>query len=435
MDNHADGAFFPPVHTMGAWFGSPASWATLPVAALAVLAAGCGSAVDDRAGSVEVRDSAGVAFVVNSGADHRLSLREVLRIGVVDGDPGLQFHVVRGIAVDSTGGMWVGDTNGLRYYDEAGGYIRSLGGIGEGPGEAATGYREIWLTPGRVLATAYRTIQLFEADGEFLGSRLVFDKDQTIRPLGPADDAWLFLRKDTPPQTGRRFEMTWVVGRGPADDADFDSLFVVRGEPMVSNGFQTFFGSFFDGIPSIAADARGRIYYSHRSDYRVEVRSTDGRLVRVIERTVPRVQYDPAVRSDVEAGARSALAALAPQSLDDESVASMVADAMPPTDPAYLPALERILVAADGFIWVERADAHPRPGMRAIARRIGFVRSAWLDEWHAPLVFDLFGADGVYRGTIDLPSTFSPVAVTADRVYGTIRDELDVQYVVAFALQ
>jgi hypothetical protein len=398
------------------------------------LVAGCGAA-DRRADSMETRDSADVTFVTNSGPDHSLEVREVLRVGVVDGNPDLQFHIVRGIGVDSVGGMWIGDSNGLRYYDESGRYVRSLGGIGQGPGEAPTGYSEIRLTPGRVLATAYGSIQLFDAGGEFLGSRSTYDEGRNLQPVGPVDGSWLFLRKDTPPQIGPRFEMTWVIGRGPAIRAGFDSLFAVRGEPMVSNGFQRFFGSFFDGMPSLDADAHGRVYYSDRSDYRIEIRSPEGQLFRVIERAAPRVPYDPAVRADVETGARDAIAQLMPQSLSDETVAAMTDDAMPATDPAHLPALERILVSADGHVWAERADAHPNPGMRAVARRIGFVRSAWLDAWHAPLSFDLFAPDGDYRGTIELPSTFSPLAVTADRVYGTIRDELDVQYVVAFDIQ
>ena len=62
----------------------------------------------------------------------------------------------------------------------------------------------------------------------------------------------------------------------------------------------------------------------------------------------------------------------------------------------------------------------------------GYIPSAWLDEWRADWIFDLFDPDGSYRGTVTLPFQFTPMAVTASSVVGSITDALDVEYVVRF---
>ena len=72
--------------------------------------------------------------------------------------------------------------------------------------------------------------------------------------------------------------------------------------------------------------------------------------------------------------------------------------------------------------------------MRAVAEVYGWIRAAWPEEWRAPLHFDLFSPEGSYRGSVVLPDAFAPMAVTEDRIFGLIRDELDVQYVVAYSL-
>jgi hypothetical protein len=120
-----------------------------------------------------VTDSAGVRFVVNTSQDRPLPVQETLRIGVIEGDPDLQFHRIRAMAVDGEGGVWVTDTHErIRHYSPDGEYVGALGGRGEGPGEAAEGYSTLWAGKGWLLALTYDgVIQLFGSDGIFLGSR------------------------------------------------------------------------------------------------------------------------------------------------------------------------------------------------------------------------------------------------------------------------
>ena len=108
----------------------------LAIAFLA-LALGCEPA-EPPTRPVTVRDSAGIELVTNSGPDVPLEVTEVLRVGVLDGDPTLQFDQVNALAVDSVGGFWVTDSyEAVRHFDSAGSYVGSVGGRGEGPGEAS----------------------------------------------------------------------------------------------------------------------------------------------------------------------------------------------------------------------------------------------------------------------------------------------------------
>ena len=52
----------------------------------------------------------------------------------------------------------------------------------------------------------------------------------------------------------------------------------------------------------------------------------------------------------------------------------------------------------------------------------------------APRVLDVFTADGKYRGTVELDGLYQPMAVTPDRVYGVLYDELGVEFLVAYSV-
>lgn len=101
----------------------------LPGAALAVLlVAGCGT---DGAGSGDwagsVYDSAGISVVENPSdgvwtPQTAWRLEEDLRIGAVDGDSLRQFGSISGIAVDTSGAIYVLDRGAgeVRIFDAAG---------------------------------------------------------------------------------------------------------------------------------------------------------------------------------------------------------------------------------------------------------------------------------------------------------------------------
>ena len=144
-----------------------------------------------------------------------------------------------------------------------------------------------------------------------------------------------------------------------------------------------------------------------------------------------RIPYPAGLAADIRAGLESKWSQNGYRPDDTEQDRQLEA-ALPDSDPDWLPAIDLLLATPDGGFWVRRADQHPEPALRAVAAGTGLILRAWLDEWRADWVFDLFDPDGGYRGTVTLPFQFTPMAVTASSVVGSITDALDVEYVVRF---
>ncbi len=92
--------------------------------------------------STEIRDSAGVQLVHNRGrgllGGELLPVREVLRIGAVEGDTTEEFAYISSIAIDRHGALYVGQWQGgsiLAFDGNTGRYLRRFGRKGSGPGE------------------------------------------------------------------------------------------------------------------------------------------------------------------------------------------------------------------------------------------------------------------------------------------------------------
>lgn len=379
-----------------------------------------------------VTDSAGIRIVHNAGGRTSLQVRELVRFGQVDGDPSYVFHQVRGITVGGDGTLWVSDSNAsIRRYTTEGVYVGAAGGSGAGPGESTGGYGRVWASDSTVYAISYSsgTFQLFANSGAFLGSRAAYADDRLpLVPVGPSTNAWWFLHVGFPNGRARGRE-TWTVYLGPATDEELERVAIFEGSPFVAAGPGRWRGgSFFDGYPSLSTSPGGRLYYTHPTDYQIEVVSEDGSLTDLFRRSVPRRPYRGGFRREIERGIRTAYRSLSSQ-VDEEQVEAMLESALPVSDPEWLPVIDGILVDRSGSFWVRRADAHPRPAMRAVASAFGYVPWAWPEEWKAPWAFDLFTSDGRYRGSVTLPLEFVPMAVSDTWVYGVYRDEFDVEYV------
>jgi len=401
------------------------------------------SACDSGSGpdqSAMVSDSAGIRLARNSGPDKSLPISEALRVGVIDGDPNLIFDQIRTLAVDSLGGVWVSDSHeSIRHYGPDGEYLGHVGGRGQGPGEAARGYGDVFVGPGTVLSNTYDgTIQLFSASGTFLGSREArLEPGKYLLPLGPRGDEWNLRIRDIPSSEADLVRQMWIVGRGTVPGTEFDSILSLPGGYQAAAGTGGWSnGSFFYGTPDVRGDSQGRIYHSHSLQYRIEVYDAGGNLIQVVSRDSPPTptpsDLEEEVREVARNGWRDLMMGGAPPR--ERDVEETTRKALPDSIPDHLPYLEALFVSADGHIWAQRGDRHPSPAVRAVAQSFGFIRSAWPSEWRADLHFDLFSPDGTYRGSVVVPDTFIPMAVTPDRIFGSMRDELDVQYVVAFSV-
>ncbi len=103
------------------------------VLSVAVGLAGCGD--DDSVGGVSSADRPGPDQAA-PGAP-AWEVREVVRLGAVDGPPEMSFGRVAALEVDPEGRVYVLDAQVpiVRVFDGEGAYVGDLGGPGEGPGE------------------------------------------------------------------------------------------------------------------------------------------------------------------------------------------------------------------------------------------------------------------------------------------------------------
>ena len=412
-------------------------WA-LPVLSIALIGmAACEAS--ERASEptgVTISDSAGVTLIMNVQPERRLFLEEESRIGVIEGDPDYILDRVRALALDGSGGVWIVDSHeSVRHYDRSGEYVGAVGGKGEGPGEAQ-GYANVWLGDPGVLVFGYPAIlQFFGKDGAFLGSRPARDGRQSILPLGFAQDQWTITIPTFPDELGDLFRRKVSIARIPELTSDLDPLASFPGRLFrLAGPGHVAAGPFFLGNPAFGMDGSGRIFVSDTLEYRVAVYDPNGSLDRVITRAATPTSFEPDWLSEIEEGIWATLRRDGLPSNADPQVAEMMKGAVPPTPPEHLPFIEDLLVARDGSFWLERADRHPTPAVTAVAHAFGWVRHAWPQEWVAPLVFDVFRANGEYRGTVELDALFEPMAVTPDGVTGVRFDELNVETVVAYRL-
>lgn len=409
---------------------------------------------DDTGGALEVADSAGVQIVRDARSETALSLREVLRVGVVEGDPDYQLDRVRDVAPDGEGAFWVVDADpSLRRYDAQGRLVARAGGAGSGPGEAE-GYWSVFVTDDEILALGSPpTLQRFTRDGTFLDSR----PPQTeggglLQVLGRTDHGLVLgaLRFQAAPGGGHGIETGGAsLSRGTMElftaPDTLDPVTPVGSFPGRLLTAQGGAGPWLLGDPSFAVDRRGWIHVSDTLSYRIETWDTEGRLRRVVERPLePRripSDFEDRVRAGFEQTFEDGIDPFLPPGLTPqrrEEIERLTARSQPPSNPPHFRFIDRILASPQGDLWVERADRHPRPALRAVAHGFGYVRFSWHPAWRAPQVFDLFDPDGEYRGTLELPFDMEPKRVEGTlaeggpppRLYAVHSDELGVERVV-----
>jgi len=390
----------------------------IPVARLFVLlgvlvvlaAAGCGGAErKGAAGSVVVRDSAGVEIVESAGPvwgeddGWRVADAPVLRMGdlAASDDPSRQFYRV-------AFGVWLGPdrfavTNlgtELRIYTLDGGLVRTLGGEGEGPGEF-----------GFLIVVGRRNGELVLADAGETSPRRLTVMDTTGRVLETvraAPGAWL---------RGDLVDDSTMVGRrygfpgGPEDGRAHDTVVAVdvrTGEPRPlattpgtplawteRQGRPFTSGSLRFGPASAVAGGHGRIVYGSGDRYELREVDASGTLLRIVRRPVAALPVTDELREPVLRRWREG-------------------GGDPLTRPQFADSVAHfldLLVDDTDHLWVQR---------RAI---LGPHR-----EW------DVFDRGRRWLGTVVLPEELEVLAVSATHLLGVSTNELDIEIVEVYEI-
>lgn len=418
-------------------------------AALGVLLA-CNGGTGDRPGGqlFEVSDSAGVAIVRND-PDREIPLerRETMRIGTREGDPAYELFNVRDVVLDAGGDLYAAfQTDAeIRVYDPEGRWLRSMGRQGSGPGE----FRFVtWLGVfgDTLLALDPQSFRmtLFSTAGELIDTWSLRAGMTMLWPRSRTADGWIVELDDFTSrvpydigQPGTDTARIAVVrsipdatGRLSAETPPWEVFDVVlkyprwttwgigkRGGPVFGRS------ALWEARERHAYGPDGSIYVARGSRYAIDVFDGSGRLLRRITRATEPVpitdalvsRYRAAVMSHYDTASTTGEAGLDLVDAAEQHIA------LPRLD--HLPILGAILVAEDGAIWVERPDRVDDPLLLEWSRA-GSPSQRW----------DVFDPEGRYRGTVELPARSTLHVVGTDWMIVTERDDLDVQYIVRYAV-
>jgi len=342
-------------------------------------------------------------------AQEHWRLTEEVRIGSVNEGPG-SFGDIRGIVTSAKGWIFVLDfsTQDVRVFDAQGRHLKTVGRKGSGPGEFqnANGIARapdgtLWLND-----PANARFTVLDSDGGYQSSFPVAVSGYGAYWVGGVD------------HTGRLFDEIYVrnergyrtaLRRFSADRKRVDTLSLPdcsdpsRPTPQLyvikSNNMEAHIGVPFTPDPVTAIDPAGYAWCGMNDRYLINKTGIGGDVpIAVVRRAAEPL---PVTREDREK-------ALAPSR---ERFPGAVFDES--RIPKVKPLIELLVVDDRSRLWVKRttADGHTQ--------------------------FDVFGPDGKPIAVVDSPfrlDSWAPLRIKGDRVYGIVRNEDDVPFVVRLRL-
>jgi hypothetical protein len=394
-----------------------------------LLAIGCTPATDALP-AAEVVDSAGVRVVTYDLASRDVPLLTVvgapeLEIGEVEGSAERAFSRIADLAVSEYGSILVSDAvaRAIRVFDASGAYLRTLGSVGEGPGELAS--------PPTVAGVAGDTVFVFDVvsqritafamSGDLLGAvtlspdgvgrasaaRRLHDGTLLVQSRWVAPDAAVEIH-------GPRMELDSIVlARLDSEGAPIDTLRVMadrtRGR-MVQDRGGGVVGTIEAPTPYsahavvVTDGARTVIGRSDRFELRL---SGSGRSPETILRV--RGVDHPATAKEIRAHQEAALRA----DFGDREIDPMTRRLNIDFLPERLPAFGSVVLSDEGNVWVSLSEFDLSDGLD------------WL----------VFTAEGELRGRVHTPPEFRLRAIRGDALVGFALDELDVPFVRRYRLE
>ena len=397
------------------------------LAATASVAACGGTPSGDWTGSVV--DSAGVAIVMNpdqglwpKGREWKAT--EELRIGVVEGDPVYQFGQVLGIDADEEGRIYVLDQQAqeVRVFGADGAYLHTIGRAGSGPGEIGPGAMALLFGRGDTLLVVeggLMRVSRFLADGTAVGSFPIPFTDGIPLRWDRLPDGRIVQQARTirlPGQSEEPEQNRLLIREG--DGAIVDTLFELPlGESMDFSGGMPRF-RIFETEPIWTLLDDGRLVTALSTDYRLELRTPDGRLERVVTK--------PFTRRPVTEADREAFLAFFEETLRNSGAPpgawQMMQQNISFAD-TYT-AFANLMAGPGGTILVQHVQS---------ADQISAGGTVDVQDLGAPN-WDVFNAEGRYLGVLAFPARFNLIKIRGDHAYGVWRDDMDVQYVMRFRI-
>lgn len=380
----------------------------------------------DAVSDAVVRDSMGVTIVENVGdvwskpAAFSVSPDPLLRIGQVDGDEPYLFERVVALVALSDGAIVVANVgdNTIRWFDGAGAFLMQRGGRGEGPAELRRVVGMVAGAADSVIVTdaTTRRLLVFSREGDL--GRTVELRRALVSPgrlFRLADGSFVISQSGFVASQLAGLESGVIRVPTPllvvsADGLQVDTVGVFPGLEMEILRFD---GQTGTGSPLFAkwlsyAGAGDRVYVGTADQLVIDVYSRDGEL----RRSHRALDVDLTIGQDVVDAFRGEMLSQLPDQTPEEraQVEQMIAAmSVPETRPAYA----TFLPDAVGNLLVAERSLTMTPSSR------------WL----------VFGPDGAVTGIVTMPAGFEPLTFAEDRVFGTERDDMGVQYVVAYEIE
>ncbi len=425
------------------WPGAVALAACGAICVLAVLACWAESGSVTRWDGT-VRDSAGIRIVENSGSPlwregEGWEFTEVLRIGVLEGEPEYEFGRVSGIAVLSDRRIVVADAmaHELRFFSAEGVHELTVGRDGQGPGEFGDGLFYPVVGPGDTMLVFDRGNQravVIAPDGTWL------EDYSTL----PRDGHWFGMLLDAPP-SGRL--LSYHVPLRLSEGGLADSMDVLLERDLHGAILDTVarIPTYMTSIPSggtgyyyadmvDAALCESGLVVGHNHTFRSVWYGAGETIERVV--TLPRERL-PLTGED--------------RSVMMERFDQLVAEYNVPADQAaafksrvrfedYYPVYSRFTCGPAGTLLVQRVRPLRQLSDEEVSRiRRTLGRPPGGPEW------DVFDREGRYLGVVEVPGTEWVAVVPELRfvrdqasgtwyMYSVWSDELEVQYVIGWRI-
>jgi hypothetical protein len=194
--------------------------------------------------------------------------------------------------------------------------------------------------------------------------------------------------------------------------------------------------------PVWAIGSDGTLFFARNSELRVEMRDRNANVRRITSLPVAHRSLTQGDQQEFRQLIRDTYAAQMESAgitgpgvdatLDELMEVIQFADAYP--------AFNDLMAGPSNTLWTRRvlsADELRATGEPFNPRTVAMIYAGgYVPEGNAgSTVWDVFDADGVYLGPLELPARFTPLHVHDHHIYGVARDSLDVQYVVRLAVE
>ena len=380
--------------------------------------------------SQQIRDSAGIRIVSYGRRDTpagrwTLDPKPLVRIGGADDGP-YGFAFIKGVARLSDGSIAVANQrpSEIRIFDASGGFVRSLGRNGTGPGEFNRVLFRL-LRSGDTLIGSDNSMrdQVFAPNGELARSlaraRLPLTSGNPARIAFDAQGGALVQATEVADATTpSEADVFLRVFRESANGENYASLLrVFLYRPTKKRGVAPR-AVVFGPTPRIIADA-SRICIGNTADFAITCHDSLGRPLVVIRRPVPSRAITEADRKHFQDGylaANKGASAQAIATIKESNRLTQFAD--------RAPAFGRAMISTSGELWVSEFD----PSEESLG-----VPSFQTPS--VPLRCSVFAHDGTWLSDIVLPARFRPFEVGADYVIGVSLDDDDIEHVTLYAIR